>query len=166
MRNFILLRKKCLKFRIKILSIVWCSCLFGCLHNFVLHLYSGAYLLTDLRYATECFWEASRISASQEMPRVLWNPKVHYRSQKCPPTLSIPSQLHPIHTPTSHFLKIYLNIILLTTPESSTWTLSCSFPHQNPIYTSPLPPYVLNASPTSFFSILLPEQYWVRSTEH
>ena len=84
-------------------------------------------------------WEANRFSASQEIPRILWNPKVHYHSHKCPSSVPILSQLDTVHTHTSHFLKIHLNIILPSTRESPKWPLFFKFPHQNPVYASPLP---------------------------
>jgi hypothetical protein len=57
-------------------------------------------------------WEANRFAASQEIPLILWNPNVNYHIQKCLPPVFILSHLNPVHTPTSHFLNIRLNISL------------------------------------------------------
>ena len=65
-------------------------------------------LLTPyLLHGAESFMETNHLSASQEIPRVLWNPKVHYCIHKFPPPVPILSHLNPVYTPTSHFLKIH-----------------------------------------------------------
>ena len=109
--------------------------------------------------------EANRVSAIQEIPRILWKPKVHYHIHKCPPPVPILSQIDPLHIPTSHFLKIHFNNPLICTYIFQV----VSFPHISPpkIYIRLFsPPYVLHAKPISFFLILSPEQYLMTSTDH
>jgi len=53
--------------------------------------------------------EANRFSASQEILRILRNPKDHYRIHKYPPPVPILSQLDPVHTPTSHSWRSILS---------------------------------------------------------
>jgi hypothetical protein len=105
---------------------------FGYLENYI------TFLLTYSMVQSPS-WEANWFAASQEILRVLWNPKVHYRTYKRRPPVPILSQPNPVHTPSSHFPKIRLNIILPSTPGSPQWSPSLRFPHQNPVRTSPLP---------------------------
>jgi hypothetical protein len=58
---------------------------------------------------------------------------------KSPPSVTILSQIDPVQAPTSHFLNNHPHIILPFTPESSKWSLSPRFSHQNPVYTTLCP---------------------------
>ena len=92
---------------------------------------------------------------SNTYPNVLWNPTVHYRTHKCPPPVPILSQINPVHTPTSYFLKIHLKIIRTSTPESSQWF----FPSGSPTKTlyKPLLAPIRATCPAILFSICSPE---------
>jgi hypothetical protein len=83
--------------------------------------------------------EANSFSASQAIPRILWNPTFHYRSHKPPPPVPILSRPNSVHTPTSQFFTIHLNIILPSTPGSPQCFLFVRFPHKNPVHSFPSP---------------------------
>ena len=60
------------------------------------------------------------------------NPKVHYRTHKRPPPVSILGQPNLVHIHTSHLLESRPNIIHPSTLRSPQWSLSLRFPHQDP----------------------------------
>ena len=53
---------------------------------------------------------ANWFATSQEIPRISRNSKVHYRTHKPPPPVSILGQPNPVHIPTSHLLEIHPNL--------------------------------------------------------
>jgi len=104
-------------------------------------------------------WEANWFEASHEIPRISPNPKVHYRTHKPPPPVSILDQPNPFHISTFHLLEIRPNIIHPSTPRSPPVV---SFPLVSPPrpYTPPSPHLnAPHAQPISFFSILSPAQF-------
>jgi hypothetical protein len=44
-------------------------------------------------------WKINRFSASQEILRILWKPKVHYQIHMYPPPVPILSQINIFHAP-------------------------------------------------------------------
>ena len=84
--------------------------------------------------------EANWFAASQKIPHISRNLKVHYRTHKRPPPVSILGPPNSVHITTSHLLEIHPNIIHPSMPRPPQWFLSLWFPHQDPIR----PPLLLN----------------------
>ena len=97
----------------------------------------NTYLLTYYMVQSPS-WAANWFAASQETSRISRNPKVHYRTQKRPPPVSILGQPNPVHIPTSHLLEIHPNIHP-SMPRSPQLSLSLQFPHQDTVRPPLLP---------------------------
>ena len=99
-------------------------------------------------------WAANWFAASQEIPRISRNPKVHYLTHNRPPPVSILGQSNPVHIPTSHLLEIHPNIIHPSTPRSPQWSLSLLLSHQDLI------PAAFTPRNCSWYSFLLQAEHF------
>jgi hypothetical protein len=74
--------------------------------------------------------EANGTRASQEIPRILWNPTVHCRVHRSPPLVPIMSKMNPLHNLLPYLFKIHFNIILTSVSNSPKRSISNKFSHQ------------------------------------
>jgi hypothetical protein len=96
-------------------------------------------------------WEAASCAATQELPSILWNPKVHYRVYKSPPLFPILSQISPVRT-----IPSYLRSILILSNPYVFVFLVVSF-----LLAFPPISYVHSSSPHSCYMLFQSHPPWL-----
>ena len=108
--------------------------------------------------------EGTRCSANQEIPRILWNRKVHCRTHNSPPLVPIMSHINPVHV----FNKISWIFTLLLSSQLCLGLqsnfLSLRLPTKT-LYAPPLSPIKTTRYVNLILLDLSPE-YLVNSTDH
>jgi hypothetical protein len=82
-------------------------------------------------------WEANSSSASKEIPRVLWNTKVHYRIHNSPPPVPILNHINSVHAPLHP--TSWISILILSSHLRlglPIGLLPSGLPTKNPVYRS------------------------------
>jgi hypothetical protein len=78
-------------------------------------------------------WKATSCTGTQELPNILWKPKVHSCVHKGPSPAPVLSQINQDHTTLPHLSKIHFSIIHPPTSLSCWWSLSLRLSHKYPI---------------------------------
>jgi hypothetical protein len=117
--------------------------------SFPLSRFTLTYMKTDSSKLIPCDFNSHPVS--QEIPCLLWNPKVHYHVHKSPPLVPTLSQMNPLHNPPPRRPKIHSNIILPLTPRSSEWPPRVRFSNQYFLCISYLPACYILQHPQSMF---------------
>jgi len=111
-------------------------------------------------------WEADGSSSDQQISHTFWVSKVCCFVHRTAKLISVLSQINPFHASPPYFLEIHFNIILPSTTRPAEWPLCFRFPHQNPVCTSPLSPYVLHVSSMPLFFIRTRYVHYVHNPSH
>jgi hypothetical protein len=105
-------------------------------HNLFCHTYIHTYIThTDSMSSS---WQAFCLSPSQEISRILWNPRVYCRVHRSTLPIPILSQINSVNTPPYYSPKINFNIIRQSTLRSSEF-LSFTLCNQELVRISHLP---------------------------